>query len=75
MRIKLIFTLVLACLAIIFVLQNAAIVEVRFLFWNFFMSLSLFVFVLIAIGVAIGWLFHSYFMHRRQRAKRTLSSI
>jgi uncharacterized integral membrane protein len=65
MHFKLTTGLVLASLAVLFVIENAAVVEVRFLFWHLFMSLSLFVFLLFAIGVAIGWLLHSYLMYRR----------
>jgi uncharacterized integral membrane protein len=75
MHFKLTMSLVLAGLAVLFVLQNAAVVEVRFLFWNFFMSLSLFVFLLFAIGLTAGWLLHSYSMHRRESVKKKLNAV
>jgi uncharacterized integral membrane protein len=74
MHFKLTLSLVLASLAF-FVIENATVVGVRFLFWNFFMSLSLFVFLLSAIGVAVGWLLHSYSMYRRKGVKKNLNAV
>jgi len=75
MHFKLTLSLVLASLAVLFVIENAAVVEVRFLFWHLFMSLSLFVFLLFAIGVAAGWLLHSYSMYRRENVKKNLNTV
>lgn len=61
---KLIFSLVLAGLAILFVIQNVAVVEIRFLFWSFSMSRSLFMIFMLTIGLIVGWLLHSYYLHR-----------
>jgi uncharacterized integral membrane protein len=68
MHFKLALSLVLAGLIVLFIVQNVAVVEVRFLFWGLSMSLSLFVFLLFVLGVIMGWLLHSYFLHRRKRA-------
>jgi uncharacterized integral membrane protein len=75
MHFKLAIGLVLAGLAVIFVIQNVAVVEVRFLFWSFSMSLALFVFLLFAIGVIVGWLLHSYAKHRRESAKNGINAV
>ncbi|MDH3328152.1 MAG: LapA family protein [Desulfobulbaceae bacterium] len=64
---KLIISLVLAGLAILFVIQNVAVVEIRFLFWTFAMSRSLFMIFLLAIGIIVGWLLHSYILHRASK--------
>jgi len=61
---KLIFSLVLAGLAILFVIQNVAVLEIRFLFWSFSMSRSLFMIFMLTIGLIVGWLLHSYYLHR-----------
>jgi uncharacterized integral membrane protein len=66
---KLIVSLVLAGLAVIFVIQNVAVVEIRFLFWTFAMSRSLFMIFLLVIGIIVGWLLNSYYHHQRA-AKR-----
>ena len=65
---KLFSILLLVALASIFIVQNAEIVELRFLFWKVAMSRSLmFVFILLT-GIAVGWLLHSH-MWRKQRHK------
>jgi uncharacterized integral membrane protein len=69
MHFKLVLSLVLAGLTVLFIVQNVAVVEVRFLFWALSMSLSLFVFLLFAIGAVMGWLLHSYSQHRGERSK------
>ncbi|MGZ5144594.1 MAG: LapA family protein [Burkholderiales bacterium] len=60
MHFKLILGLILAGLAVLFVIQNVAVVEVRFLFWGLHMTLSLLIFLLYAGGMIVGWLLHSY---------------
>jgi uncharacterized integral membrane protein len=69
MRFKLALILVLACLTLVFMAQNVLIIKLRFLFWGLSMHLSLFAFLLFAIGAAAGWLLHSYSQHRRERKK------
>lgn len=47
--------LLLAVIAVvIFVLQNTATVDLRFLFWQFSSALALVVFLTLALGFAIG---------------------
>lgn len=75
MRFKLALILLLASLALVFIAQNAAVVKVRFLVWALSMSLSLFVFLLFAIGAIAGWLLHSYAQHKREKAKNSLNAI
>ena len=67
MSYKLTVSLILTGLAVLFVVQNAAVVEVRFLFWTITMSRALMIFFLLAIGILIGWLLHSYVEHKRKR--------
>jgi putative membrane protein len=64
---KLILSLVLAGLAVLFTIQNVAVVEIRFLFWTLSMSRSLLIFFLLVIGVIVGWLLHGYSIHRKKR--------
>ena len=68
MHLKLILSLLLAGLAVLFVVQNVAVVEVRFLLWGFQMTLSLFIFLLFAGGIIVGWVLHSYWGYRRKAA-------
>lgn len=67
MNYKLALILTLALFAGIFVLQNTTVVEFRFLFWSASMSRSLMFFLLIAVGIAVGWLLHG---HMRSRTSR-----
>ncbi|MGB5474378.1 MAG: DUF1049 domain-containing protein [Gammaproteobacteria bacterium] len=63
---KLFSILLLVALASIFIVQNAEVVELRFLFWKVVMSRALmFVFILLT-GIAVGWLLHSH-LSRMQR--------
>lgn len=63
MRYKLIGGLICVALVILFVIQNSAVVEVRFLFWSIAMSRSLLIFMILVLGIVTGWLFHSFMAH------------
>lgn len=65
MNYKIVLILILVFLAVLFIIQNVALVEVQFLFWSIQMSRSLLMFLLVAIGIIIGWFLHSFFKHRR----------
>jgi len=65
MNYKLIFILFLAALAILFIIQNVAAVEIQFLFWSIQMSRALLIFLLLAIGIIIGWFLHEYVKYRK----------
>jgi len=65
MNYKLIFILFLAALAILFIIQNVAAVEIQFLFWSIQMSRALLIFLLFAIGIIIGWFLHEYVKYRK----------
>ncbi len=66
MNYKLIISLVLIGLVVLFIVQNAAVVDIRLLFWTISMSRALMVFFLLAIGVLVGWMLHSHFTRRNQ---------
>ncbi|HEY9052150.1 MAG TPA: LapA family protein [Gammaproteobacteria bacterium] len=65
MNIKLISILILLGLVVLFIIQNVAVVEIQFLFWSISISRSLLMFLVLAIGMIIGWFLHSHFKHRR----------
>jgi uncharacterized integral membrane protein len=69
MSYKLIFMLVLAGLSVLFIIQNVAIVEIQFLFWSVQMSRSLLMFLLLAIGIVMGWFLHSYLKYQKGKSK------
>ena len=56
---KKIISFVLAALTILFILQNIAVINISFLFWTFFISRSVLIFVVLLIGIAIGLLLRS----------------
>jgi lipopolysaccharide assembly protein A len=63
--VKLAITLILASLVVVFIVQNAVIVEIRFLFWTLSMSRALVIFFALVIGMVIGWLLQSHVGRRR----------
>ena len=65
---KLIVILVALGLAVIFIVQNAAVVEINFLFWSLEISRSLLIFILLCIGMIAGW-FLSRFIKLKRRSK------
>jgi uncharacterized integral membrane protein len=71
LNLKLIIGLVLLVLLLIFIVQNAVVVELHFLLWTLSMSRSLIILFTLFIGVVLGWLLSSYFHHRWQRIPHT----
>jgi uncharacterized integral membrane protein len=65
-RWRLATTLVLLGLLLLFALQNAAAVQVRFLFWQLDMPRSLLILVLLVIGMIIGWFSKTLWTLRRR---------
>jgi len=47
---------IILSMILLFFFQNWRVVEIRFLFWEFSMSLSLFVIFLFLSGLLVGWL-------------------
>ncbi len=45
----------LLILVVIFTLQNTAMVNIRFMTWQFSLSRALLFFMLLAVGIIIGW--------------------
>ena len=66
-NVKLITGLVLAALVLVFIIQNAAVVELHFLFWTLSMSRSLMILFVLFIGLVIGWLVGSHFQRKTQK--------
>ena len=56
MHIKVYAALILLTLALLFAVQNAAPVQVRFLFWGFSSSLAVLMVLLLGIGLLAGWI-------------------
>lgn len=67
MNYKLALVLTLTLIVGIFILQNTSVVEFRFLFWSASMSRALMFFLLIAVGIAVGWLLHGHMRPHKTR--------
>lgn len=67
MHLRLIVSFALIVSALLFIFQNIGVIEIRFLFWSIAMSRSLLLFLVLLIGVAIGWLWHSLALRRAVR--------
>lgn len=67
MNLKLTFILILSGLAVIFVAQNIAAVDVSFLVWGISMPSSVLIFLTLLIGFALGWFLQSYIAYRKSR--------
>jgi len=61
MKTKLFIASGLILLVMIFALQNAATVDIRLLFWDVAFPRSLLIFLMLLIGMVIGWSLRSVF--------------
>lgn len=61
MKTKLFITSGLILLVMIFAVQNAATVDIRLLFWDVAFPRSLLIFLMLLIGMVIGWSLRSVF--------------
>lgn len=57
--------LAVAVLSMLFIVQNIAVVEVKFLFWSIEMSRALLMVILLVAGIVIGWLLAGFFRIRK----------
>ena len=63
---RLITILVLIGLALLFIFQNVATVEIQFLFWSTSMPRSLMILLILMTGIVIGWFLRSYLRYRKR---------
>lgn len=69
MNSKLVITLILIAAVSVFIVQNADVVELRFIFWKISMSRSLMFVFLMLIGIAIGWFLRGHMLHKKESKK------
>lgn len=67
MNLKLILVLILSSLAVIFIGQNLALVEIDFLLWNVSMSSALLIFFTLMAGFIMGWFLQSYLAYKKSK--------
>jgi uncharacterized integral membrane protein len=65
MNAKHIAMIVLVGLAVVFFIQNVAVVELRFLFWTPSMSGALLMFLILSVGTILGWWLRGAFGRRK----------
>ena len=73
MTMKLALILILSSMAVLFIAQNVAVVEIGFLFWRASMSSALLIFFSLMIGFLLGWFLHGYLLHRKARRESLYS--
>lgn len=67
MTYKFLITTFLLVMVMIFAVQNAATVEIRLLFWEVAFPRSLLIFMMLLIGMVIGWFARSIFRISRTK--------
>lgn len=67
MNFSLVLILIISSLAVVFIAQNVAVVEIGFLFWRASMSSALLICFTLMIGFILGWFLHSYLAYRKSR--------
>lgn len=70
MKLKLFIIFALVVLLLVTIVQNAGVVELRFLFWTLAMSRILMFIFLVLAGFVVGWLLRGHMAHRRSRETR-----
>jgi uncharacterized integral membrane protein len=58
-NLKLVVSLVLLAMLVIFSIQNAEVLSINFLFWSLQVRRALLLFLVLAIGIVIGWVLRS----------------
>ena len=69
MNLRLTLVLILGSLAVVFIAQNVAMVEIGFLYWRASMSSALLIFFTLMIGFLLGWFLHSYLSYRKSKGE------
>lgn len=67
-NLRLTIGLFLAGLIVLFTLQNAEIVELHFLWWKWSMPRAVMTFIVLTIGIIIGWILSTWMHHKRSQA-------
>jgi len=55
MRAKIAVALLLSVFVVVFAIQNAQIIEIKLLVWQLEFSRALLIFLMLTIGIVIGW--------------------
>ncbi len=75
MNAKLITSIIMAGLAVVFIIQNTAMVELRFLFWTLPTSMTLTMFLIFSLGIITGWLLRGTLSRRKSRTHNKQGAV
>jgi len=69
MDFKLALIFILSSMAVLFIAQNVAVVEIGFLYWRASMSSALLICLTLMTGFILGWFLHSYLLYRKSKGE------
>ena len=69
MNFKIILLMIIAGLAVLFIIQNVSAVTVGIFLWTISLSLALLIFLVLAMGFALGWFLHSFIAYRKVKGE------
>jgi uncharacterized integral membrane protein len=64
---RLIISLGLVLIIVLFIIQNTAVMEFRFFIWTLAMSRALMLFFVLGMGILCGWFLRGYFFPAKKR--------
>ena len=67
--VKLVVTLFLLGCLVLFTVQNVELLQVHFLFWTLEIRRAFLLFIVLAIGVLVGWWLHAHLNARQARER------
>lgn len=68
---KLILGVTIIGLAALFIMQNAAAVSINFLTWTLSLNGALLFFIILLLGIVVGWLLHAFVVFRKKAPKKS----
>ncbi len=68
MNVKIITSIILAGLAVVLIIQNVVVVELRLFFWTLSMSRALLMFLILSVGIILGWLLRATYNRRKSNS-------
>ena len=74
MNAKIISTLTLIILVVIFITQNVTVVEVNLFFWQITISRALLIFITLLIGFLLGWFIKSYLNYKKTQTDKPIEN-
>lgn len=67
---RIIVAIVLAALAVVFIVQNTHDVAIKFLFWEFTFGMWFALLIALVLGLLLGWGLHVYQGRRKRKAAK-----